>query len=68
MGVEEEGNAMEELTEPVTVDVSVVPSLEAIVQLTDQMADDVDIRDGSERGRKLTLHYITLVFRPLQLL
>ena len=39
---------MGELTEPVTVDVSGVPSLEAIAQLTDQMADDADIRDGSE--------------------
>ena len=44
----EERNAMEELTELLTVDVSGVPSLEAIAQLTDQMADGVDIRDGSE--------------------
>ena len=49
LGEEEaERNAMEELTEPVTVDVSSVPSLEVIAQLTDQMVDDVDIRDGSE--------------------
>ena len=45
---EEERNAMEELTEMVRVDVSGVPSLEAIAQLTDQMAVDVDIKDGSE--------------------
>ena len=45
---EEEINAMEELTEPMTVDVSGEPSLEAIAQLTDQMLDEVDIRDGSE--------------------
>ena len=45
---EEERNAMEELTEPMTVNVSGEPSLEAIAQLTDQMLDEVDIRDGSE--------------------
>ena len=43
-----ERNAMEELTKPVTVDVSGVPSLEAITQLMDQMVDDADIADGSE--------------------
>ena len=45
---EEERNDMEKLTEPMTVDVSGVPSLEEFAQLTDQMVDDVDIRDGSE--------------------
>ena len=46
---EEKTNNMEELTEPVTIDVvSGVPSLAAIAQLTYHIVDDVCIADGSE--------------------